>query len=118
MTDTKDSAALAAFGGCVAILLGIVGLLVAASLINGVVVMLLWRWYVVPFGLPALSLAWAIGVGLVALALSPMPTQKTTCRLAKQQSTADKLAEVLGVIILRPGTLLLVGFVVHRFFMR
>jgi hypothetical protein len=35
--------------------------------------MSLWGWFVVPFGLPPLTIAWAIGISCVLMALKPNP---------------------------------------------
>lgn len=117
MTEKSEgSKILEALGGCVALSFSIIGIIVVASIIEGFVVRLLWGWFVVPFGVSPISLAWAIGLSVTIGALAPAPTQRTTCML-KKYSTADKIADAFGIMFLRPGMLLLVGYIVHRAFM-
>lgn len=40
-------------------------LFTGAVLFNGFVLLRLWAWFVVPFGLPPLSLPWAIGLCII-----------------------------------------------------
>lgn len=40
-------------------------LFVGAVLFNGYVLLRLWAWFVVPFGLPPLTLPWAIGLSII-----------------------------------------------------
>ena len=40
-----------------------VGLAVANFLLKAWVMVRLWMWFVVPFGLPALGMAWMLGIG-------------------------------------------------------
>ena len=47
----------------VAIMTGI--MLITAYIINGFVLTKLWAWFIVPFGLPELGLAQAIGIAMV-----------------------------------------------------
>jgi hypothetical protein len=51
----------------VAIVVGVVALMFVAIAANAFVLSMLWAWYVVPvFGMPALSLPVAFGLGLIA----------------------------------------------------
>ena len=50
----------------------IVGMLIIASVIEGFVTKILWSWYIVTtFHLPALNMAQAVGIGLVATVVCP-----------------------------------------------
>lgn len=41
-------------------------LLILGTLLGGVVLQDLWGWFIVPFGLPELSLAHAVGINVIA----------------------------------------------------
>ena len=66
----------------------------------GLAVMLIWRWFVVPLGLPEISLAHAVGVTVLVklvtanLAISKLDTRGPVERLA------DKTGFVLGGMVL------------------
>jgi hypothetical protein len=85
------------------------GFIVLVTVIDGAALMLLWNWFAVPLlGLPALAgLPAAIGIGFVADVL-------TSRRLPSKTQNAS---EVLSVLFARPLTLVLAGYIVHRFFL-
>ena len=64
---TKDDNNMLALFGC----FGVIAMMPVVSLIDGWALATMWRWFVVPiFHLPALGLAYAIGIGLVASLLT------------------------------------------------
>lgn len=44
-----------------------------ASALRAVVLMVLWRWFLVPLGAPPIGIATAWGLGLIAMLLLPTP---------------------------------------------
>lgn len=59
---TKEEAGVA----LVLVVAGLVGFMALAAILDGWAFTILWRWFVVPvFGLPALRVSQAIGLGLV-----------------------------------------------------
>lgn len=104
-TLTTGIAASAILGGLAAIVLAVVW----AGFWNGLAVLVLWAWFVVPvFGLPALSIAQAYGLALLV--------GLRTHRGAKADKETDGFAMVLGRAFLGApfiaGLVLLVGYVV------
>lgn len=98
------------FGLAMLALLGIFGLLVLSPIYSGFVLLKLWAWFVVPvFGLPKLSLAYAIGIGYTAWALLG------TYDSASTEEAKKAPWRTLGMALLRPGVLLLCGWAVKFF---
>lgn len=86
-----------------------IGIVTLIAVLRGFVTSYLWYWFLVPFGLPAITVSHAIGLAL----LVGMFTQA-------QKSDTDKmdLDDALKVLfthgILAPLFVLLVGYIVHR----
>ena len=104
MTDEIDmDADPSASGSCL-------GLLVSVLLIpwEGFVVACLWGWFVVPLGVPAITLWHGTGLavlgGLVAAHHHPA---------YKAEGTVGDLLRRITLLILRPTIVLGVGFVAH-----
>ena len=86
--------------------LGLIVLMIVAYLLNGVVLKLLWGWFMVPtLGLPVISLVQAIGIGIVISFL----TQQHIPR------DEDEKKKLLVFEILKPVFTIAVGWVVHLF---
>ncbi len=102
---------MASFLGSLAAILAIVGIMAVMiailSIWRGFVLVKLWTWFVVPtFGLPALTMAPAIGFSLLV------------GFLVYQYSAADSAAEtnnknVAFVGVIYPLIVLVIGYVVH-----
>lgn len=94
------------------IVLGTFAVLVPIAIWRGYVLSILWAWFMVPtFGLPALSLAAAIGVAMV---ISFLTYQHSNCQ-EKEQSFGDKLTNTFGVAFIYPLLSLGMGWVVLQF---
>lgn len=86
--------------------LGLTLVTVVIYLLHGVSLQLLWRWFVSPtFGLPAISLVQAIGIGIIVDLLT------------KQHIPRDKDAqkELIAFQILSPVFAVAIGWIVHLF---
>lgn len=70
---------------------------------------ILWGWFVVPFGLPYLTLPWAFGLSLVISRFTHVENY--------YRSPDDKyqVATAFSVMTLGPAMSLLVGFIVHNY---
>jgi hypothetical protein len=79
----------------------------AACAVNGWALMHLWRWFVVPFGFPALSLPWAIGLSITVGFL-------TNHTIPKKTDDTDTMKAALYVFV-RPLMAFLIGWVIQRF---
>ena len=99
------SVAIAAIVGIVALT---AALIAVSSLLNGFVLSILWGWFIVPlFGLPQLSLPYAIGIGMVVSFL--------TYQHVDSGKSENALATLVGLIIARPALTLLLGWIVQSF---
>ena len=80
----------------------------ATVALGGWVISILWGWFIVPaFGLPAISIPTAIGIDLLV-------TYMTWHGGKEDDSSTGK---TFLMVLVCPGTMLLIGWVVHRFFM-
>jgi hypothetical protein len=73
---------------------------------DGLVLKTLWVWFLVPIGLPAIGVATAIGVSIIAHMLAASTEGK--------KDEEEGWGHIIGVL-LRPGWALLFGWVVHHF---
>lgn len=87
-------------------LLGAGLLLFVNAIVRGFVLSILWGWFLVPLGVPAVGVAGAIGVALVIGML--------TEHLKNQDSTEDVGVQIT-VSLLSPFFILLLGYIVHSF---
>lgn len=94
--------------------LGCVGILVMAVveiLLKGWVLTFLWDWFAVPFGLPSLGVAHAIGLAaLVGL----LTHQVTNCK-TEDGDISDAIGRWIGSGLLGPLLILGVGYIVNSF---
>lgn len=51
--------------GALLVSLGLLAYIAAAVLFRGWVLSILWAWFAVPFGLPPLTIPWAIGISCI-----------------------------------------------------
>lgn len=80
--------------------------------LRGYVVSKLWAWFIVPiFGLPTLSVAQAVGVSLVVTYFTYHQTPDL-----KSKDKKEKI-EAAVVSLSQPLLTLLMGYIVHRYFM-
>jgi len=85
----------------------IIVLLIASALflVHGVVLTQLWGWFIVPLGVPAISLAWAVGLSCVVGLVTPQPAPVPK----------DRALEYLGIITTKPFVVWAIGLVAHAF---
>lgn len=76
---------------------------------EGYALTILWGWFIVPaFGLPQLSIPFAMGVALVVGLM-------TTTRLGNEATDPDKGYAPFVTMLLRPAMVLLIGWIVTKF---
>jgi hypothetical protein len=87
-----------------------VALFAGAMVYDGFVMLKLWEWFVVPpFGVPMLTLAQAIGLGLLTMfATTPYVHRKTP-------TGVEALKAIAMAWLARPTAILCVGWIVARF---
>lgn len=95
----------------IGLLASLVGWVVLGAILRGWVLSIMWNWFVVStFGLPALSIAAAIGVSLVVGLMTYQYIYTEDDR-----SDSSKIAAGLGVNIGGPLVVLLMGWIVKQF---
>lgn len=91
------------------LLFSVVGIVVVAAILQGLVLSALWGWFVVPtFGLAPLSIPAAIGLGLI-LAFT------THQRNLAKEDKKDSAGTVIVNIVLHPLIVLAFGWIVSLF---
>lgn len=94
------------------ILLGSGALITVSAIWRGYVLSILWAWFVVPiFGLPALSIPIAIGIGLVV----GFMTYQFHNYVEREQTPTEAMARAGAAALLYPAFVLFVGWVVTFF---
>ena len=90
---------------------GMLGVAAMGVIWSGFVLTILWSWFVVPtFGLQALSLAPAIGLGVVVSYLTHQYAPKT-----KQEGGKwDETWRSIGHTVFKPAFALMVGWIVKQ----
>ena len=101
-------------GVAVLALLGFPVLLAASAVWRGYVLAILWAWFAVPtFGLPPLSIPFAIGLTLVARMV--VGSSQTGREAEKPMTPREKLWNSFSVIVIVPALILLIGWIVRQF---
>ncbi|MBK3780216.1 hypothetical protein G3A43_08090 [Paraburkholderia aspalathi] len=72
--------------------------------LNGWVISVMWRWFIVPFGAPEIGVAWAIGLTAVATMFCDTTTGKD-----------ESFIVAIAHDVLKAGLMLLVAYIAHRF---
>jgi MFS family permease len=84
-----------------------VGVLIIGSIIRGWALSYLWEWFIVPFGLPTLGIAHAIGISMVVAFL--------THELNSNSDEGAEIGRAIGIAMIYPFIALLFGYIVHSF---
>ncbi len=93
-----------------AIILGMPTFLALTAILNGYVLSILWRWFLVPtLDLPAISIVQAIGISLVIGYLTDHSSGKSDDR------KSDNLIANIFTISLKPLMALFIGWIVKLF---
>ena len=78
-------------------------------IVNGYVLSILWVWFLVPLGLPVISIAHSIGIAMITSWITYQYKVTT-------QEDKDKVLEGLGIVlIVRPLAIIGVGYIVKQF---
>lgn len=79
------------------------------SMYQGWVFNVLWKWFLVPFGLPVFNLWQSIGI-MIVLSYATKSTN-----LKNDQDAFDHFIESLSISLFRPATILISGWIIHFF---
>jgi len=100
--------------GCIIALVALI-LTPISYVINGWVLSLLWRWFLVPFDFPVLSIPQAIGISLVIGFLThQVPHKHCKDDRSKDDKLTDSIAENAAFLVF-PLFALGVGWIVVQF---
>jgi hypothetical protein len=88
-------------------------LAVACALWGGFAASVLWGWFVVPLGVPEVSMLHAVGLMLALRALAGFSGKPQPDKPEDKMVALRVLGRVLAVAIVTPGLALAVGWVVR-----
>jgi len=95
-------------GGIFCLVFGGIGIVIASSVLRGIVLVKLWQWFVVSsLGLPVLSIPVAIGISMIVSFL-------TTTRMPKEDDNFEP-GKMLGIVVFYPLFVLFFGWIIHFF---
>ena len=90
------------------VLIGALSLIVAITLLRAFVLIQLWSWFVIPmFGLPILTIPFALGLSLIVGMFHPSLNPDTTDN--------NKNKTIIANAFLNPIFVLLIGWVIKTF---
>jgi hypothetical protein len=92
--------------------LSMIGIVVAAILMRAWVFTILWSWFAVPYGLPAISIASAVGIALIVGMFTHGLKREDTVKI---KTLSDFTSEVLSRAFGTPLATLLLGWIVTWF---
>lgn len=93
--------------------------LIPLWILNGWVFMTLWGWFAVPLGAPSITLAHGLGIACLVHFLvhtSKAPEPKINDEYVTKPTTTQQVVFIIGCY-LKPLFALLVGWILHRYFM-
>ena len=88
-------------------------LIVACALWGGFAAATLWGWFVVPLGVPEVSVLHAMGLALALRALAGFSGKPQPAKHEDKMVALRALGRVLAVATVAPGAALVVGWVVR-----
>lgn len=97
----------AAFLGCILMLV----LLPFSILLRAFVLTQLWAWFVVPFGIVQIGLAWAYGLSTAVA----MFTQHSSPKSSEDEEISKLVARFMGMAFGMPLLCWLAGWICHMF---
>lgn len=97
---------------------GVTTFIVVSSIVRGLVVSKLWAWFVVPTfrGAPHLSIAAAIGIGMIVTFLTFQRPGRTREKSPEDKSElAGEMLAAVSVALVAPFVTLLIGYIVKGY---
>lgn len=86
--------------------------MVVGAVMSGWVLSVMWGWFVVPFGVPPIGIAWAIGISLV---VGYMTYQSDAVVKTDDEDRVQTVVNLVALAVLRPLLALAIGAIVHAF---
>ena len=86
-------------------------------MLRGFILSIIWRWFLMPLGLPEISVSLAIGVALTVsfLALKDASDFRSGADSIDEDEFATAIAKTMTQVFMLPFWLLLTAWVVHQF---
>ena len=98
--------------GVVGIVATAVGLVFVAAVANGLVLSILWGWFMVPtLGLPEIGIPQAIGISMVAGYI----TYQSGAENKSGGDSGEAIKKLVALVLLRPVVVLALGWIVVQF---
>ncbi len=107
MQATTKPSPWAAFGKFTAVLLAVA----VTTIIRGLVLTVLWGWFIEPLGVPAINVPEALGIALIIGMLWLREEEEDKKKLPRDQ----RFLEAFGLGITNAGLVLAFGWIVHLF---
>lgn len=63
--DDPEVKAMQTAGGCFSLFCSVVVMMTIGTIAKGIVLYYMWGWFMVPFGMAQISIAWALGISLL-----------------------------------------------------
>lgn len=103
--------------GCFGLIVFTLLAVVVGTIANGWALSTLWGWFIVPlFGLPALSIPYALGISTIAGFLLPANnTSKSDNKSNGDKELSTLFAELIALVVLRPAFAVLMGWIILQF---
>ena len=92
-------------------LIGMLALLAVSTLWKGYVLSVLWVWFAVPLGAPAVGMIQAMGIALLVSFL----TYQHISSPKKEQSTAEAMGDAVAMALMYPLLALCIGWCIKYF---
>lgn len=107
--SSKAEEILTTIAGAILFVVAIFSIIVLASITHGFVLSILWGWFLVPLGAPALGIAHTIGIALLTRYLT---YHHNNCEKEKEE---NPIVKVVAQVFIHPMMVLFVGWIVHLF---
>lgn len=88
-------------------------LAVAAVMIDGYVVMNLWRWFLVPLSLPAISYLHAAGISMLVEYMCPTVDLSDVAKKEDNSPIMTMVVKIIGLLIVKPLVVLGIGSLLY-----
>lgn len=113
MSNSSKSTAVVATIGCLSMLFALPLLAAAAIMIDGYVVMHLWRWFLVPLGLPAITYLHAAGISMLVDYMCPTIDLSDVTKKEDGTPITTMVTKIIGLIIIKPLIVLGIGSLLY-----
>lgn len=86
--------------------------IICSGIIRAYTITCLWAWFIVPFGVVQIGLAWAFGISIIAALLTKDLSGSVAEKL--KEGLMEHLAKTMFTCIFTNASLLLMSFIAHK----